>query len=78
MTFANQIKQQQAEQLLKLIAYFGTQTMTAKKLGVSKQTVNNWVNRGRISATSAIEAEIVTLGYFTKQKLRPDVVAWME
>lgn len=78
MSLAQQIKQQQAQQLIKLVEWFGTQSMMAHKLGVSRQTVNNWLKRGRISATMAIKAEEITKGAFNKQSLRPDVIAWIK
>lgn len=76
MTYAQRIKSQQAGQLLKLIEYFGGQTVLAQKLGVSAQVVHNWTKRGRISATYAIKAEAITNGDFKKQYLRPDVQKW--
>lgn len=78
MSRAKQIKTKQAQQLIKLVEWFGTQSMMAHDLGVSRQTVNNWLKRGRISATMAIKAEKLTNGHFKKQDLRPDVIAWIE
>lgn len=76
MTYHDTIKRQQHEQLALLIEYFGSQKMTAHKLGVSQAVVSNWVARGRISATCAIAAEAATGGYVTKESLRPDVLEW--
>ena len=78
MSLAEQIKQQQVEQLSLLVKWFGTQKMLANRLGVSKQTVSNWVVRGRISATAAKNAQNATKGVFTKEDLRPDVIEWSE
>ena len=76
MTYAQKIKAQQAGQLLKLIEYFGGQTVLANKVGVSAQVVHNWTKRGRISASRAIVAETLTGGEFKKEQLRPDVLVW--
>jgi DNA-binding transcriptional regulator YdaS (Cro superfamily) len=76
MSLAKQIKAQQKENLNLLIAWFGSQVMTAHKLGVSKQVVSNWVARGKISATCAIKAEEKTNGDIKKAELRPDVLEW--
>ena len=71
------IKQEQAAALLKLIKFAGGQSRLARGLGVSRQVVNEWVKRGRISAMMAIEAEKETNGYVTKGELRPDVENWI-
>jgi len=76
MSLAEEIKKAQAEQLGALLVWFGSQKMAAHMLGVSKQTVSNWVARGRISAVCAIKAEEETKGEFTKELLRPDVLEW--
>lgn len=73
-----QIKQMQAEALIKLIKYAGNQSRLARALNVHRQTVSDWVKRGRISAVCAIEAEKITGGEITKQDLRPDVDKWLE
>ena len=62
--------------LAKLIEYVGGQARLAKHLDVSVQVVHNWVRRGRISATCAIESERLTKGAITKEDLRPDVIVW--
>lgn len=72
------VKQRQAEELDKLIQYYGTQSKLSRALGVSRFVVNRWVDRGRISATSAIDAERVTGGRFKKEELRPDVIDWIK
>lgn len=70
------IKQQQQEQLNKLIEWVGSQTRLADELGVTKQTVHNWLSRGRISAVCATLVEEKTAGLFKRTDLRPDVVVW--
>lgn len=75
MSLLQQYKDQQAAQLIKLLDWAGSQTTLAKALGVSPQTVHNWLARGRISASMAIKAENVT-GHFLKEQLRPDVRVW--
>ena len=76
-SLSEQMKAQQAQQLIKTIEWFGSQKMMAFHLKVSKQTVNNWAKRGRISATAAIKVEQITKGDIKKQDLRPDVIAWI-
>jgi DNA-binding transcriptional regulator YdaS (Cro superfamily) len=71
-----QIKQEQASELMRLIKFAGSQSRLARALDVSPQVVQNWVKRGRISATCAIEAEEQTNGFITKEELRPDVDSW--
>ena len=74
----NQIKLEQASSLMKLIAYAGNQSRLSRALNVHRQTVYDWVKRGRISAICAIEAEEITKGYITKEELRPDVDNWIK
>lgn len=71
------MKRRSRESLNLAVEYFGSQKNLAAALGTSKQTVNNWIKRGRISASSAIDVEEVTKGDIKKQDLRPDVVEWI-
>ena len=71
-----EIERAQRVELLHLIAWVGSQTRLASQLNVSRQTVHNWVSRGRISALKAIEVEDKTDGLFKKEVLRPDVIEW--
>lgn len=73
-----QIKQEQAAELIRLIEFAGSQSRLARALNVSPQVVQNWVKRGRISATCAINAERETNGFITKEELRPDVESWID
>jgi DNA-binding transcriptional regulator YdaS (Cro superfamily) len=75
-TLEQQIKQQEKAQLLALVKWAGSKTRLAKVLNVTPQVVSGWIKRGRISATSAAEAEKQTRGLFTKRALRPDVTEW--
>ena len=76
-TLAQQIKEQQAKNLMKLIEYFGSQSTLAARLDVTPQAVQGWILRGRISAKMAIQAQkVVTDDYITKEELRPDVKNW--
>lgn len=75
-SLASYLKQQQREQLAMAVEWAGSQTNLGKLLGVSPQVVNNWVSRGRISATSAAELEKQSKGLFKKVNLRPDVTEW--
>ena len=76
MSLAEEIKTKQKDTLRQLINWFGSQKMTAYRLDVSKQTVSNWVARGRVSAVCAIKAQHETNGIFKKEGLRPDVLEW--
>ena len=78
MISAQQIKQMQSAQLIKLINWVGGQSRLAAELGQSKQTVYAWVKRGRISASAAILVHEKTNGEFNKADLRPDVISWDE
>ena len=67
---------QQAKSVLEVVAHFGSQSKLARALGVSRFVVNRWVQRGRISATAAIQIEKLTMGKFKKEVMRPDVMTW--
>lgn len=76
MDLAEQVQRMQRDTLDALISWAGGQASLARLLGVSDQVVNNWVTRGRISATMAAEAEKHSRGLFSKRNLRPDVRDW--
>jgi DNA-binding transcriptional regulator YdaS (Cro superfamily) len=71
-----EIKQQQATQLIALIKYAGSQANLSRECGVSQQSVHRWVKRGRISKKGATTIHRVTEGYFKREEMRPDVVSW--
>lgn len=75
-SIAEQIKEMEKRKLTELVEYVGGQASLARFLGVSRQSVNEWVSRGRISATAAIEVEKLTNGLFKKEDLRPAVTQW--
>lgn len=75
-SIAEQIKEMEQRKLTELVEYVGGQASLARFLGVSRQSVNEWVSRGRISATAAIEVEKLTNGIFKKEDLRPAVTQW--
>ncbi|UVX30641.1 transcriptional repressor [Klebsiella phage VLCpiS13b] len=75
-SIAEQIKEMEQRKLTDLVEYMGGQASLARFLGVSRQSVNEWVSRGRISATAAIEVEKLTNGLFKKEDLRPAVTQW--
>lgn len=75
-SIADQIKEMEQRKLTELVEYVGGQASLARFLGVSRQSVNEWVSRGRISATAAIEVEKLTNGLFKKEDLRPAVTQW--
>lgn len=61
------------ELFLKLVAHFGTQQLTATALKVDQSTVSGWC-RGcwGMSPATAIRAEEVTEGAFSRRDLCPD------
>lgn len=75
-SIAEQIKEMEQRKLTELVEYVGGQASLARFLGVSRQSVNEWVSRGHISATAAIEVEKLTNGLFKKEDLRPAVTQW--
>lgn len=75
-SIAEQIKEMEERKLSELIHYVGGQAALARFVGVSRQSVNEWVSRGRISATAAIDIERLTDGRFKKEDLRPAVTQW--
>ena len=78
MLSGNEIKDQQAAELARLIEYVGGQSALAAQLDIPRQVVSNWVSRGRISACMATEVERKTKGMFVRRELRPDVATWAE
>tara|TARA_B110000211_G_scaffold232139_1_gene295161 strand:+ start:397 stop:633 length:237 start_codon:yes stop_codon:yes gene_type:complete len=76
MSLIQLIRDKQKKELLRLVDHFGSQYMLAKELGVSKQVVNGWTKRGRISATGARKIDKLLHGVFKKEDLRPDVYNW--
>jgi len=78
MKSATEVKQQQSDQLMKLIAWVGSRKRLADECGVTPQSVYYWVKRGRISAQHATIVERKTDGLFKRADLRPDVVVWDE
>jgi DNA-binding transcriptional regulator YdaS (Cro superfamily) len=75
-TLAQKIKEDQAKNLIKLIGYFGSQAKLAAHLDVTPQAVQGWILRGRISAKMAIQSELVTGNFLSREQLRPDVINW--
>ena len=71
-----EIKQQQAKELIAVIKYAGSQANLARECGVAQQSVHRWVKRGRISKKGATTIHRVTEGYFRREEMRPDVVLW--
>lgn len=59
-----------SETYKRLVDYFGTQTATAKNLGVKQPSVNAWVTgRSHMSLRVARRAEKITKGEFTEDML---------
>ncbi|WP_349569439.1 transcriptional regulator [Azotobacter salinestris] len=58
-----------------LVEHFGTQTKTAKALGVEQGTVSGWIRgRHRMSPVAALRAERKTKGKFKAVDLCPDLL----
>ena len=78
MLSMKEIKKKQADELARLIEFFGTSARLAQFIGVTPSAVSQWVARGKISATMAIKVQEVTNGRFKKEELRPDVINWIK
>ena len=78
MKSAQQVKQQQATQLMKLLTWVGSRKRLADECGVTPQAVYEWVQRGRIAAKAATIVHRKTDGFFKREDLRPDVTDWKE
>lgn len=76
--WAEKIQEQEKKALSELVQHYGSQGALARALGETKQTVSNWVARGRISAQAAIKVEKATEGKFTKRYMRPAVTVWRD
>ena len=50
------------EKMITLRAYFGSYSKLARKLGVSRQAINDWRVKGRIPAGAAISIERLSKG----------------
>ncbi|WP_367239227.1 Cro/CI family transcriptional regulator [Pseudomonas fulva] len=61
-----------ARSISRLINHFGTQSLTAKALGVSQATVSYWLSGSvKISAEKAFLAELATGGVISAASLCP-------
>tara|TARA_R110002126_G_scaffold98741_2_gene229772 strand:+ start:2329 stop:2571 length:243 start_codon:yes stop_codon:yes gene_type:complete len=78
MKSAEQMKQQQADQLMKLLSWVGSRKRLAEECNVTPQAVYDWVKRGRISAVCATIVERKTDGLFKRADMRPDVFEWSQ
>jgi len=75
-TYAQAVAAKKKDSLMELIEWFGGHQNTIGMMRITKQTLHNWIKRGAISKNSAVDAEYVTNGEFTKERLRPDVISW--
>ena len=75
---AERIAEREKAALEKVVKDFGSQTKLAEFLGMTPQAVNEWLKRGRISATAAALLEEKTKGEYKKADLRPDVTEWFK
>ena len=73
MKSIEQIKKQQSSQLLKLIEWVGSKAKLGRECNASKQTVNGWCKRGRISKEAAMIVHTKSDGLFKREDLRPDI-----
>jgi DNA-binding transcriptional regulator YdaS (Cro superfamily) len=71
-----QVAEVERHMLHSAIAWAGSQANLSRFLDVSPQTVLQWIERGRISATAAVKLEEVSKGMFKADEMRPDVVTW--
>ena len=51
----------------------GGQAKLARAMGISTQTVHNWLSRGNVPAERCIDIERATGGAVTCEELRPDL-----
>ena len=57
-----------------LVSYFGSQTETARRLGVKQPSVNAWLSgKAKMSSVTAVVAEEVTNGKFRAVDLCPQL-----
>lgn len=75
------VKQQEkaTAELIKLIEFAGGIIHLSRDLGVSRQTVHNWINKKYISATAArglCKIDKFKEAGFTKEALCPDIAIW--
>ena len=61
------------EALKEAIRVAGSPAALADKLGVTRQAVENWIERGVVPAERLIEIERAVEGAVTRDKLRPDL-----
>tara|TARA_R110002096_G_scaffold162992_1_gene330308 strand:- start:78 stop:320 length:243 start_codon:yes stop_codon:yes gene_type:complete len=78
MKSAAQIKQQQASELIRLLAWVGSRRRLADECATTPQVIYGWIKRGRIAAKAATIVERKTNGMFKRADLRPDVSVWSE
>ena len=78
MKSAADIKLEQSKELIDLIKWIGGRARLANECEVTPQAVYEWVKRGRISAKGATIIHKKSQGFFKRQELRPDVIAWSE
>jgi DNA-binding transcriptional regulator YdaS (Cro superfamily) len=76
MTPLEKIRQQQRQELDKLIEHAGSRSALARLIGIKSPSVDSWHKRGRVSKKGAFAIERVTCGKFKKEKMRPDIDDW--
>lgn len=75
-TFKERLIEKRRDGLEKTLVYFGSKTMIAQEIGLSRQAVASWWRRGKVSKIGAKKLEEYDPKYFIKEELRPDVKEW--
>ncbi|UCS82866.1 prophage repressor [Yersinia phage vB_YenS_P400] len=75
-SIVEQIKDMELKGLNDVISYAGSVAALAELLGMTRQSVYYWVERGSVSKSGAMKIEEVTSGRFKAEDLRPSVTQW--
>lgn len=59
-----------------LLHFRGSYVEVARRIGVKRQTVRAWMNRGYVSAPAALALDGFKIPRASKEELRPDVPDW--
>jgi DNA-binding transcriptional regulator YdaS (Cro superfamily) len=75
---AEEIKEQQRDQMNQLLEWIGTCKRLAETIGVSQQAVSGMKRRGRITRNGATIIHMASNGRFHREEMRPDVIDWAD
>lgn len=75
-SIADQIKEMELKGLNSALSYAGSAPALAELLGVTRQCVYYWIERGSVSKSGAIKIEEATNGKLKASDLRPSVTQW--